>query len=290
MFLGIAAVALLGLLVVVVAAVVSGSRKLPVVEHDVVAPMTLPLRLTSLVCVRAEGVGDTVRCLARDEVQAWALVDGIEGHADPEGAVQTIAAALEGSLRGGAPWASLCEGVAAANRALVEATPAALPAPGAGLAVLAREGRQLRVGHLGNVRVYRLRGGLADLLTIDCSPLGDMVRSGRIPRKDADTLLEDPGAPHRQVLTRALGQKPEVELLTQVIDLTPGDAFLVLSGQVALCTSRLRLVEARAAAAGDGQAWLDGVLDGPGMKPSLWGSRGAILLRAPAVHGAPLGG
>lgn len=289
MFLWIAAVALAGLVVVVLVAFVQGGRKLPKLDGEAPAAlMSGPVRLVSVVRVRLEGAGDTVACVARDDAQAWALVDALEGHADPESAVQTAVSALTSTLRAGTPWESLREGVAAANRALFEAAQAAGEAPPRGvcLAVLARDGRRLHIGHVGNVRVYRVRGERAELLTLDHSPLGDLVRQERIPRRDADAFLEDPRAPHRFVVGRALGQKPEVELSAQTVELAPGDAFFVASSHVGLFTSRAALVEARAAAGSgrsgkdDVEGWIDAVLDGPGMKPSLWGSRGVLVLRA----------
>lgn len=281
MFFWIAVSAVVGLVVMVLVAFVQGGRKLPNLDGDASgALLTGPVRLASVLRIRHEGVGDTVACLARDDAQAWVLVDALEGHADPEGAVQTVVGALESALRTGAPWQSLCEGVAAANRALFEAGQAEGKArpPGACLALLARDGRTLHIGHVGNVRVYRVRGQRAELLTLDHSPLGDLVRQERIPRRDADRFLEDPGAPHRFVVGRALGVAPEVELSTATVELAPGDVFFVASAHVGLFTSRAALVEARAATSG-AEEWMDAVLDGPGMNPSLWGSRGLLLLR-----------
>lgn len=282
LFSSIAVLALIGLVGFVVIAFVRGGRKLPPLEDEGRSlPMPGPARLASSVCLRAEGVGDTIRCLCRDDAQAWAMVDGLEGHSDPEGAVRTIASTLEDALRLSAPWGSLLEGVAAANRALHAAAEAAgqKARPGACVAILAREGQRLHIGHAGLVRVYRVRGGLAELLTIDHSPLGDMIRMRRLPAREADSLLEDTNAPHRFVTSRAIGPKPDIELATQTVDLAPGDAFLVACAHVALFTSRAAIIEARAASAGEAEAWMNGVLDGPGMKPSLWGSRAVMLLR-----------
>lgn len=281
MFFWIAVSAVVGLLGMVLVAFVQGGRKLPKLDGDAGgALLTGPVRLTSALRLRHEGAGDTVACLTRDDAQAWVLVDALEGHSDPESAVRTVVAALESALRMGAPWESLREGVAAANRALFDAGQAeGQPRPpGACLALLARDGRTLHIGHVGNVRVYRVRGQRAELLTLDHSPLGDLVRQERIPRRDGDRLLEDAGAPHRFVVGRALGVAPEVELSTATVELAPGDVFFVASSHVGLFTSRAALVEARAATTG-AEAWMDAVLDGPGMHPSLWGSRGLLSLR-----------
>src|SRR5689334_20971892 len=142
LFASLAAVALLGLVGFVVVAFVRGGHKLPPLEEEARPPMPSPARIASLVCIRMEGVGDTIQCLARDDAQAWAMADGLEAHDDPEGAVRTIASALTAALRVNAPWESLQQGIASANRALYEAADAAgqQARPGACVAVLAREG------------------------------------------------------------------------------------------------------------------------------------------------------
>jgi hypothetical protein len=279
MFTLIAALTLVGLLAVVAVVLVRGARKAPHLESDVdPSPLALSIHRSSVVCVRKEGHGDTVRCVAREDAQAWALVDGLTDEPDVERAVQQVADVLESSLRVSAPWASLCEGVTTANRALF-GDPSPRARPGVGVAVLAREGPQLHIGHAGLVRVFRVRPGLVDLLTVDHSPIGDMIRQRQIPHEKAESLLEDPGVPHRRVASRALGKKPEIELATRSVELAPGDTFVVASANVGLSLSRAAIVEAFAATSGDLRALPATLLHGPGMRPSMWGSRGVIVVR-----------
>jgi serine/threonine protein phosphatase PrpC len=280
MFGGIASLALIGLVGFVIVAFFRGRHTLPPMEEA--DRMPGPIRLVSAVTIRREGMADTVGCVARDERQAWALIDGLEGHADPEGAVRVIASSIESGLEAGDPRRSLLDSVARANLALLEGPRPADPslARAACVAVVAREGRKLHIGHAGLVRVYRVRGGLVDLLTVDHSPLGDLIRIRSIPYREAATLLEDPTAPHRTVTSRAVGVSRDMGLATQEIDIAPGDAFVVTCATVSRQVTRRQVAESRAASGGDVQAWMDGILDAPTAMPSLWGSRAVLVLRS----------
>lgn len=276
----IAAFALLGLIGFVIVAFIRGRHKLPPIDEA--DRMPAPTRLLSAVTVRQEGVGDTVRCVTRDELQAWTLIDGLEGHSNPEGAVRTIASTIESGLEAGDLWQSLLDSVARANSALLEGPRPADPslAPSACIAVVARVGRTLYIGHAGLVRVYRVRGGLVDLLTVDHSPLGDVIRTRGIPYREAAVLLEDPNAPHRTVTSRAVGVSYDMELATQEVDLAPGDAFVIACAAVSRQVTRQQIAASRAASGGNIQAWMDGILDAPTATPSLWGSRAVLILRS----------
>jgi protein phosphatase len=89
-------------------------------------------------------------------------------------------------------------------------------------AVLALGSRAALV-HVGDSRIYRLRGHQLDLCTEDHSLFNELVRLG----------LADPEHPeaftHHNVLTRALGMKPTIEVDSRLLDTLPGDTFLVCS-------------------------------------------------------------
>jgi serine/threonine protein phosphatase PrpC len=81
----------------------------------------------------------------------------------------------------------------------------------------------LVLGHVGDSRAYRLRGGKFEQLTDDHSLVADLVRSGRITPEEADAH------PQRSVITRALGTDREVDVDTFTVDAEPGDLFLLCS-------------------------------------------------------------
>jgi PPM family protein phosphatase len=81
----------------------------------------------------------------------------------------------------------------------------------------------LVIGHVGDSRAYRLRGGQLEQLTNDHSLVADLVRSGRLTPEEADTH------PQRSVITRALGTDPQVDVDTFTVAAERGDLFLLCS-------------------------------------------------------------
>jgi protein phosphatase len=79
------------------------------------------------------------------------------------------------------------------------------------------------LAHVGDSRVYRLRGRRLDLLTEDHSLLNEFVGMG----------LVDPEHPeefeYRNVITRCLGAAPDVEVDARWVEVVPGDTFLLCS-------------------------------------------------------------
>jgi PPM family protein phosphatase len=81
----------------------------------------------------------------------------------------------------------------------------------------------LAIGHVGDSRAYRLRGGRFEQLTNDHSLVADLVRSGRLTPEEADVH------PQRSVITRALGTDPQVDVDTFTVPFESGDLFLLCS-------------------------------------------------------------
>ena len=79
------------------------------------------------------------------------------------------------------------------------------------------------VAHVGDSRVYRLRGGTLDQLTHDHSWVEEQVRAGTMSPSAARQH------PWRNVVTRALsgGEDPEVDVTE--VEPKPGDRFLLCS-------------------------------------------------------------
>jgi PPM family protein phosphatase len=85
--------------------------------------------------------------------------------------------------------------------------------------------------HVGDSRVYRLRGKRLEQLTFDHSLVWEMSAAGQVPK---DAL---PGFVPKNIITRSLGPHPEVQVdLEGPFPLEVGDTFLLcsdgLSGQV----------------------------------------------------------
>src|SRR5882757_3799777 len=87
------------------------------------------------------------------------------------------------------------------------------------------------VGHVGDSRVYRLRGNRLEQLSFDHSLVWEMSAAGQVPK---DAL---PGFVPKNIITRSLGPHAEVKVdLEGPYPLEAGDAFLLcsdgLTGQV----------------------------------------------------------
>jgi protein phosphatase len=91
-------------------------------------------------------------------------------------------------------------------------------------------GSTLLVGHVGDSRVYLYRAGLLRQVTEDHSLLNDYLRTKRLTPEEVQAF------PHKNVIVRALGMKPSVEVDLIREELRDGDLVLLccdgLSGMV----------------------------------------------------------
>jgi PPM family protein phosphatase len=112
-----------------------------------------------------------------------------------------------------------------ANRRIFERARGDTEVSGMGTTVTAAlvEGSRIVIGHVGDSRAYRLRGGRLEQLTDDHSLVADLVRGGRISPEEAETH------PQRSVITRALGTDPEVDVDSLAVDAEAGDVYLLCS-------------------------------------------------------------
>jgi protein phosphatase len=79
------------------------------------------------------------------------------------------------------------------------------------------------LGHVGDSRAYRVRHGGLEQLTDDHSLVGELTRSGKLSREEAETH------PQRSVITRAVGTEPDVDVDVETIPFEPGDVYLLCS-------------------------------------------------------------
>jgi protein phosphatase len=79
------------------------------------------------------------------------------------------------------------------------------------------------VGHIGDSRAYRLRGGELTQLTEDHSLLQEQINSGLITPEQAKT------SNNKNLVTRALGIDLEVELELREYDVKVGDLYMLCS-------------------------------------------------------------
>lgn len=108
-------------------------------------------------------------------------------------------------------------------------------------AVAVRDGRAV-IGHVGDSRVYLLRGGRLRQLTRDHSLYEDMRAAGmEVPPREQ--------FPHANVITRALGMRPQPGAELGAEALRDGDVFLLCTDGLTEALDERRIAEALGAMA-----------------------------------------
>jgi protein phosphatase len=112
-----------------------------------------------------------------------------------------------------------------ANRKVLEATRERSEYEGMATTVAAVlvDGESANIGHVGDSRVYLLRDGKIEQLTSDHSWVNEQIQSGVISSDQARSH------PLRNVVTRALGGKPDLQVDMMVHKAKAGDLLLLCS-------------------------------------------------------------
>jgi serine/threonine protein phosphatase PrpC len=112
-----------------------------------------------------------------------------------------------------------------ANRKVLEATKEKSEYEGMATTVAAVlvDSDSANLGHVGDSRVYLVRDGQLSQLTSDHSWVNEQIQSGVISADQARTH------PLRNVVTRALGGKPDLQVDMKVHKVQPGDILLLCS-------------------------------------------------------------
>jgi serine/threonine protein phosphatase PrpC len=104
------------------------------------------------------------------------------------------------------------------------------------------QGHTLYCAHVGDSRLYRLRGGELEQLTRDHSLVQELVEEGMIDAEQARTSAQ------KNVITRALGLEPTVEVAMSEERMCGEDCYLLCSDGL---SDRLRDEEIAALLAGE---------------------------------------
>ncbi len=189
------------------------------------------------------------------EPPLFAIADGMGGAQAGEVASRLAAAVLE-ETRGDdlAGEQLVAELIQEANRRVFQRSSEDAAVSGMGttmtVALVADDAASLVIGHVGDSRAYRIRGGALEQLTHDHSLVGELIRSGRLSPEEAESH------PQRSVITRAVGTEPDVDVDTFTTETEPGDIYLLCSDGL---TDMLSDAEIQGLVAGNE---LDRALDG----------------------------
>jgi len=165
-----------------------------------------------------------------EKLGVFAVADGMGGHLAGEvasgmaiDAVKRMAASHEI-----ASISVMREAVSGAHEAIyahAKANPACA-GMGTTLSVMWRGGHYMYIAHVGDSRIYRLRGGEMEQITQDHSLVEELVRARILTREEARRH------PRRNIITRALGTQGDNAPDLLAADRKPGDLWL-------LCTDGL---------------------------------------------------
>jgi len=79
------------------------------------------------------------------------------------------------------------------------------------------------VAHVGDSRIYLYRDGKIQQVTEDHTVMNELIRRGRLTREQIDKVAQ------KNAVTRAVGVYERVDVDTLMLDLLPGDQFLLAS-------------------------------------------------------------
>jgi serine/threonine protein phosphatase PrpC len=133
----------------------------------------------------------------------------------------------------------LVTGIKLANRRIYEAAQRDSTLHGMGTTMVAllavREG--CLIGHVGDSRVYRVRGGSLEQLTEDHSLLNDYIKMKSMTQEEIDHF------PHKNVIVRALGMKETVRVDAIYDKPMPGDLYILCSDGLSGPTNNDEMLE-----------------------------------------------
>jgi len=119
----------------------------------------------------------------------------------------------------------ISSGVKVANQAIYEASRSRSHWNGMGTtlsAVLVSENR-LSIAHVGDSRIYLIRGGVIEQITDDHTIVFEQVARGLMTREEAAR------SEMRNILSRALGIAPEVDVDIEELTVSKGDKLVICS-------------------------------------------------------------
>jgi protein phosphatase len=155
------------------------------------------------------------------EEPLFAVADGMGGHQGGEVASKLALDTLSRVVRGG----DLAETVREANREVFRtaASDPNLAGMGTTLTAILGDGDGFRLAHIGDSRLYLLRGGELSRQTTDHTVVERLVEEGRLTPQEAEMH------PQRSILTKALGVDEEIEPDDERVEARPGDRLLLCS-------------------------------------------------------------
>jgi protein phosphatase len=160
------------------------------------------------------------------ETPLYGVADGMGGHRGGETASRVAVEVFKNAIGTKKPDPIVIrKAVEAANRRVYEMArnDENLSGMGTTMSMVWYTGEKLLIAHVGDSRIYRLRGGVLAQITEDHSFVADLVRKSVITPEMAKSH------PYRNIITRAVGVDPVVEVDLLEEELQPDDLWLICS-------------------------------------------------------------
>ena len=160
------------------------------------------------------------------ESALYGVADGMGGHKGGETASRVALQVFRNAIGQKKPDAdALRMAVEAANRRVYDmsARDDTLPGMGTTMSMIWQDTNRLLIAHVGDSRIYRLREGRLQQITNDHSFVAELVRNNIITPEMAKNH------PQRNIITRAVGVDPFVQVDVLQEELLPGDLWLICS-------------------------------------------------------------
>lgn len=169
----------------------------------------------------------------RPDLGLFAVADGMGGHQAGEVASKKAIECLEKEFEANFVWSKdpgdiLKAVIEKANQLVYDLSTRSTGLRGMGTTITACciQQRILTVAHVGDSRCYLIRRNRINRLTRDHSLVEEMLRNDQITYEEAQEH------PYRNVLTRALGTSPQVQVDLFTYPLLPGDIVLLCTDGV----------------------------------------------------------
>lgn len=156
----------------------------------------------------------------------YGVADGMGGHKAGDVASKIAVAVVERALKNERPTISLLrKAIEEANEAIYEEQLANPDYSGMGttMTVIWEDEDRVLLGHVGDSRAYRVRNNAISQVSLDHSMVAEMVRRGLITEDEARVH------PYRNIITRALGTAPTINVDVKELEKAPGDLYLLCS-------------------------------------------------------------
>jgi serine/threonine protein phosphatase PrpC len=186
----------------------------------------------------------------------FAVADGVGGHLGGDVASATAVRVIQEATQSGVQPGQLQDLLRKVNAAIWEKSQSSphLRGMGTTCTLVLLDNGSAHLAHVGDSRAYLYRAGELSQVTEDHNLVGKMVSEGRLSREEAAHH------PQRNIITRALGLDPSVDVDLVTLELTEGDRLILCSDGLSSMIEERALAEVLSEE-GDPQAAAERLVD-----------------------------